>query len=133
LGGDVSTVVTEALRRELVLKDVRGKADKLRTSEAHEDFPDVADLYKVIDSDTRTVVVDPELVNRLKNYKKVSWQELVRGSVQIWAKKVQELEIRRFDHHDELYYWTAPYDPDFLGYMAGVVPLIEGRDTGLFQ
>jgi CRISPR-associated endonuclease/helicase Cas3 len=133
LAGDVSTVVTEALRRELVLQDVRGKADKLRGSEAHEDFPDVADLYKVIDSDTRTVVVDPELVDRLKNYKKVSWHELVRGSVQIWTKKVQELEIRRLDHHDELYYWTAPYDPDFLGYMAGVVPLIEGRDTGLFQ
>ncbi len=133
LAGDVSTVVTEALRRELVLQDVRGKADKLRRSESHEDFPDVAALYKVIDSDTCTVVVDPELVRRLKNYKKVSWQELVRGSVQIWARKVQDLEIRCFDHNDELYYWTAPYDPDFLGYMAGVVPLIEGRDTGLFQ
>lgn len=133
LGGDVSTVATEALRRELVRQDVLGRSDKLRGSESHEDFPDVADLYKVIDSDTRTVVVDPELINRLMNFKKVSWQELVRGSVQIWARKVQELEIRHFDHHEELYYWTAPYDPDFLGYMAGVVPLIEGRDTGLFQ
>jgi hypothetical protein len=67
LGDDVSRVVTEALRRELVLQDVRGKADKLRESESHEDFPEVAGLYKVIDSDTRTVVVDPELINRLAN------------------------------------------------------------------
>ncbi|HYW45314.1 MAG TPA: DEAD/DEAH box helicase, partial [Bryobacteraceae bacterium] len=58
LGGGVSTVVTEALRRELVLRDVREKADKLRAYEADEEWRDLAELYRVIDSDTQVVVVD---------------------------------------------------------------------------
>ena len=92
----------------------------------------MAELYRVIDSDTRTVVVDPELVEKLTRGERVPWQELVRGKYQIWAKNVKELSIRRFDFHEELYYWTGAYDPDFLGYMAGVLPLIQGRDIGLF-
>jgi CRISPR-associated endonuclease/helicase Cas3 len=132
MGGDASTAVTEALRRELVLRDVRAKADELRTAEAVGNFPEVAKLYRVIDSDTRTVVVDPELLKRLQNRQRVSWQELMRGSVQIWAKKVKELSIRPLEHHEELFYWTGVYDPDFLGYMAGVLPLIQGRDTGIY-
>jgi CRISPR-associated endonuclease/helicase Cas3 len=132
INSDVSMTVTEALRRELVLFDIRAKADELRKSEVQEDFPRVAELYKVIDSDTRTVIVDLELVGRLENGERVLWRELVRGSVQIWAKNVQKLSIRRLDRFEELYYWTGAYDPDFLGYMVGVLPLIQGRDTGLY-
>ncbi len=131
-GGITSAMVTEAMRRELVVKDIRGKADELLQSERSEEYPQVAELYRVIDSDTRTVVVDPELVKRLDDGERVSWRELVRGSVQIWAKNVQKLRIRRFDRSEDLYYWTGAYDPDFLGYMAGVLPLIEGQDTGLY-
>jgi CRISPR-associated endonuclease/helicase Cas3 len=132
IGTDASAAVTDALRRELILRDVREKADELRRAEALEEFPRVAELYRVIDSDTRTVVVDPELVRRLENRERVPWRELLRGSVQIWARKVQDLGLQRSDKHEELYYWTGVYDPDFLGYMAGVLPLIQGRDTGLY-
>jgi hypothetical protein len=131
-GKIVSSVVTEALRRELVLRELGQKADRLRKAETSANFPEVTELYRVIDSDTRTVVVDPELVERLKKGERVIWQELMRGSVQIWARKVQDLRLRPFDRHEELYYWTTAYDPDFLGYLAGVLPLIHGRDTGLF-
>jgi CRISPR-associated endonuclease/helicase Cas3 len=132
LKGDVSEAVTEALRRELVLKDVRGKADELRDCELQEEWPEVARLYRVIDSDTQTVVVDPNLVKRIEAGERVPWRDLVRGSVQIWRKKVQDLAVRRLDRDGELFYWTGPYDPEFLGYMAGVLPLIQGRGTGLF-
>jgi CRISPR-associated endonuclease/helicase Cas3 len=131
LKGDASAVVTEALRRELVLKDVRDKADKLREKEAQEEWPDVAQLYQVIDSDTRTVVVDLDVVKRIENGERVPWRELVRGSIQIWEHKIQELRLVQLGHYEELYKWTGPYDPDFLGYMAGVIPLIEGRETGI--
>lgn len=131
IGRDVSQAVTEALRRELVRKDVRDRADKLREREKLEEFPEVAELYQVIDSDTRVVVVDPDLVRRLEQHGRVTWRELMRGSVQIWAKKVEKLSLRSFAHHEELYYWTSGYDSDFLGYLAGVLPLIRGRDSGL--
>ncbi len=130
--GNVSGTVTDALRRELVRKEVRQKADELRKAEAQEEYPRVTELYRVIDSDTRTVVVDPALVKRLEEWERVPWRELMLGSVQIWARNVERLSIRRFLHHEELYYWTGVYDPDFLGYMAGVLPLIQGRDTGLY-
>jgi CRISPR-associated endonuclease/helicase Cas3 len=131
-GGSVSDAVTEALRRELVLRDVREKADALRKHEACQDFPAVAKSYQVIESDTRIVVVDAELAGMLERRERVRWRDLVRGSVQIWARKVEEWQIRPIPGHDELYYWTGPYDPEFLGYMKGVLPLVQGRDTGLF-
>jgi CRISPR-associated endonuclease/helicase Cas3 len=132
IGADASAAVTEALRREIVLRDVREKADALRKAEALEEFPQVAELYDVIDSDTRIVVVDPQLVTRLNERERVSWRELLRGSVQVWARKVQDLGIQCLNHHEEVYCWTGAYDPGFLGYMAGVLPLIHGRDTGLY-
>jgi hypothetical protein len=132
LGGSASVAVTEALRRELILKDVQSKADELRQLEGDEEWADVGRLYRVIDSDTETVVVDPELVERITAGARVTWQELVKGSVQIWRKKVLDLGIRQLDRDGDLFYWTGPYDPDFLGYMAGVLPLIQGKHTGLF-
>lgn len=133
LGGSASVAVTEALRRELILKDVQSQADDLRRLEASEEWADVGRLYKVIDSDTETVVVDPELVERITAGERVPWRELVRGSVQIWRKKVLDLGIRPLDRDGDLFYWTAPYDGEFLGYMKGVLPLIRGRDTGIFS
>jgi len=132
VSGDVSAMVTDALRRELILKDVRDKADKLRKLERLGEFPAVAKLYQVIDSDTRTVVIDPDLVKRIEGDERVPWRELLRGSVQIWAKNIERWAVKPVRNHEELYYWTGPYDREFLGYMAGVLPLIHGRDTGIY-
>jgi hypothetical protein len=132
LGGSTSDVMTEALRRELVLKDVSQKANQLSKYEMRRDFPEVAKMYQVIDGDTRTVIVDRALVERLNRGERIRWQELVPGSVQIWARKVQEWAIRPVPGHEELFYWTGDYEPEFLGYMKGILPLIAGRDTGLF-
>ena len=131
-GADATTTVTEALRRELVRRDVRAKADELLKLESLEEFPKVAELYDVIGADTRTVVVDPALVERLNEGGRVPWRELLRGSVQLWAKRVEQLKIQRVNGHEELYYWTGAYDSEFLGYMAGVLPLIQGKETGLY-
>jgi len=131
-GPIVSGVVTEALRRELVRREVGIEADALRKAERREDFPEVAKLYQVIDSDTRTVVVDADLVKRIDNGDRVPWRDLVRGTVQIRARNIERWAVRPVRDQEELYYWTGVYDPDFLGYMAGVLPLIQGRDTGLY-
>jgi hypothetical protein len=73
------------------------------------------------------------LVERITAGERVPWRELVRGSVQIWRKKVVDLGIRPLDRDGDLFYWTGPYDGEFLGYMKGVLPLIRGRDTGIFS
>ena len=67
---------------------------KLRYMDYHEDiriwlgnedlqnFPQVEREFKVIDTDTRIVVVDPSVAERLQ-YGKVDWSELQKVSVQI--------------------------------------------------
>ncbi len=130
---DISRTVTEALRRELVRRHVSERADDLRKKESAQDFPAVSELYSVIDSDTQTVIVDPQLVKELQDGRRLPWRDLLRGSVQIWRSKVIGLAINRLDWDEEIHVWTGPYDPEFLGYMAGVLPLIEGKHTGLID
>jgi CRISPR-associated endonuclease/helicase Cas3 len=124
--------VTEALRRE-VLRYYPKEAAELKKQERRQDFAWVAERYRVIDADTRTVVVDRDLIERLHRGDRVSSRELVRGSVQMWAHKIETLRITEFGWLPGLYEWTGPYDEDFLGYMAGVLPLIyAGQSSAHF-
>jgi hypothetical protein len=69
----------------------------------------------------------------------VGYRRLLLHSVQLWTHKIAKLPIEpilsnRTGKNDSstLYAWTAAYDPDFLGYMAGVIPLLEGLRDGCF-
>ena len=132
-----SKLAKEAMRLEVTDND-ESRAKKLKTAEADMEYPTVAELCRVIDAPTCTVIVDPELVQKLKYHKKVTSRELHRGSVQMWAKKVSDLSLQplvpggRPDEFSMLYEWTLAYDPDFLGYMAGVLPLLDSLRGGLF-
>jgi len=57
--------------------------------------------------------------------------DLLRNSVQLWSQKINLLSLEPVRGHEELYKWTAPYDPDFLGYMEGVLPLVYAKEEGL--
>jgi hypothetical protein len=82
------------------------------------------------------------LVKALRQRERVGYRQLLLHSVQIWADKVAKLPIVPIfssrtgkDDSSTLYAWTEAtdaYDPDFLGYMAGVIPLLEGLLAGCF-
>ena len=116
----------EALRREVCLS---GLKDKIRDHEAAMDFPEVRSLFRVIDSNTYTVVVDDTVRQRLKNWDKVSWREIQNHSVQIWGTRIESLRIPQFAQYPNLYEWNLAYD-DFLGYMAGVLTVDEFATKG---
>lgn len=116
----------EALRREVCLN---GLTDQIRELEDAKDFPEVHKLFRVIDADTYTVVVDDMVKQRLKNWDKVSWQEIQNCSVQIWGAKIDSLYVPQFDHYPNLYEWNLAYD-DFVGYMAGVLQVEEFAAKG---
>lgn len=128
----------EAMRRE-VTEGGQNKAKEICVAESEMEYPEVAGLCRVIDSDTRIVVIDPLLVKALHNGKHVGYQELLRHSVQIWASKIDKLPVapvlesrtRRYDSN-ALYEWKASYDSDFLGYMSGLMPLLQGLQQGWF-
>ncbi len=122
-----SDIVTEAMREEL--KRLGGLSqDLLAKAEAEQDYPKVNDLGRVIAADTKLVVIDPNLLKALRNQDHVTFKQLLDGSVQIWANKIDKLglvPINRYGDGSEsgIYEWKYDYDPDFLGYMAGVLKI----------
>lgn len=125
-------VVTEAMRREL-MTEFDSTAALLMKREKQRDFPEVAELYRVIDSDTRLVVVKRQLIEAIEQREKVTSQELIRNSVQLWTARIKRLKIEPLAGREEIFKWTAPYDSEFLGYMKGVIPLIEADETGFLE
>ncbi len=126
-----SDLITEALRREL-MSDTNEKHQRLMKMEDEMDYPEVANLYKVIASDTRLVIVDKELIKKLEKHEIVSSKEINRKSVQLWLNKINKLEIGFVKGYENsgLYEWSYDYDPAFLGYMKGVLPLLETDRDG---
>ena len=117
-----SDIVTLAMREELSALGGLG-ADPLLKAEDARDYPAVKNHGRVINADTRIVVVDEHLKRQLIERKPVDFQELLRGSVHLWATKIDKLGLAQLPGRRDLYAWNHDYDPDFLGYMAGVFRL----------
>ena len=132
-----TALATEAMRRE-IMNFFDGKAKAIVDKEAKQDFPEVARLCRVIDVDTRTVVVSPLLIAALQHGKKVEYKDLLRNSVQLWPKKVEFLALEEISACPGLYKMPEEYYGGFegqskpcLGYMKGVLPLVYMHKEGL--
>ena len=55
---------------------------------------------------------------------KVTRDEIQSGSVQIWQSREMEWNLGEIGYFKEMKKWTLTYN-SFLGYMAGVLPLID--------
>jgi CRISPR-associated endonuclease/helicase Cas3 len=110
---------TRAMKKELDERDLGERAAELVRAEDKRDFPEVSKLYQVIDEDTVTAVVDEDLAERLLRHEKVEPLDVVKCSVRIRRKDIGRYSLRLIVE-DEIYKWTLAYDPDLLGYMAGV-------------
>ena len=103
------------------------RARNIVKNEEEMEYPSVAAECRVIAENTRTVIIDPCLAESIRNGRRVSKAELLRYSVQMWANRIDRLGLEplfpgRADQGDgTLYVWTDAYDPDFLGYMVGVL------------
>ncbi|MBI5875563.1 MAG: DEAD/DEAH box helicase family protein [Deltaproteobacteria bacterium] len=128
---DPTEIVTEAMRRELMsdFGDFEKKSREIIKHEKTNDYPEVAKLCKVIDADTRLVVISPEIAEALRRYEKVDPVELIRNSVQIRFFKINTKQFNRFctpvNEQREIYAWQGKYGGKFLGYMEAIVPLLE--------
>ena len=114
-----SEIVTLGMKWEL-MNDDREFLDRVQVIEKAENnmnYPKVAELCKVISSDTRLVIVKESIIETIRNNDKISFKEIVKNSVQIWANKIDKLPIFEFINQNGLYYWGGKYDKDFLGYM----------------
>ena len=116
-------IMTEALRLELMTPDVLLSAKDLLKLERSLCYPEVAEKCKPINDDHVTVVIDPTILQKIRQEEVVSVTDLVRKSVSMWKKTAENLCVPKIDGGD-VYYWDRRYDPDFLGYMTDVVPLL---------
>lgn len=121
----------EALRKEAQRDNPRQAIEKLVKSEDAFDFPEVAQLFRVIATDTRTVLVNHEIEKRLRSKRpseRPHWNEIMENSVQIWSSRLdaRKWPLKPIGSDGELWAWIGKYD-SFLGYMAWV---IESGQTG---
>jgi CRISPR-associated endonuclease/helicase Cas3 len=113
-------LVTLAMREELK-RNGGLPFDLLLKAEAERDYPKVKELSRIIDADTRFVVIEPSLKELLRKHMPVDFKTLLEGSVQIWAHKIGILGLELLPGRKDIYAWNDTYDPDFLGYMSGVL------------
>jgi CRISPR-associated endonuclease/helicase Cas3 len=128
-----ANIVTQAMALEL--RNIGGlSSDLLSKAEKERNYPEVKELGSVINADTRFVVIDSQLKNLIGMRVPVSFRTLLQGSVQIWAKKIEKLGLQplitRTRSSADIYDWPYDYDPEFLGYMAGVLKLEDFIASG---
>jgi len=109
---------TNALKREIRLAGTF--SDSLLKSEEGLRFPRVESDFRVIASDTRTVIIGEDLVRKLENHLLVDWRDIQKSSVQIWGYRLNDLCIPEVLGHPGMYKWIYAYN-DFIGYMAGIL------------
>ncbi len=132
-------MVTESLRKEIgssIGEDhVRKVCEDIRRCENSGDFPAVSRLFKLVRNLSLTVVINPNLAERIRNGKKVSPEEIQKNSVSISVgdaisptNEIQKIIPKRFTTvirpfengnavEGTVYEWLGKYD-NFLGYMA---------------
>jgi CRISPR-associated endonuclease/helicase Cas3 len=133
-GMKTSELATIAMRREWT-SGAEGKARQLIEHEEGMEYPSVSKESRVIDTDTRTVIIDKSLANAVQRNEKVSRTEIMKYSVQIWANRIDKLALAPITHDRQpsesaLYFWSYEYESDFLGYMKGVLKLDEFLASG---
>ncbi|MGB7324032.1 MAG: DEAD/DEAH box helicase [Rubripirellula sp.] len=122
-------LATKAMKLELKqLGDAGG--EQLIKAERSFDYPLVAKLGRVIDTDTRTVVVSQELIGKLDKGERPTFQELQSGSVQLWSPKINELALETAKTFPNVYVWRDRYDQEFLGIMDGILRTCEFQADG---
>jgi len=127
-------LATMAMRREWTAGSEE-KAKQIISYEERMEYPSVSQMCRVIDAETKTVLIDKSLADALRRGEKISQLEMMQYSVQIWANKIKKLSLEPLITNGRpsdvsLYEWTYDYDPDFLGYMKGVLLLEEFISAG---
>lgn len=122
----VPELSTQSIKEEIALYGLSGVNKKLIINEELMNFRWIDQWFKVIETDSRIVVVDPDVVKKLR-CKQLNWQDLQKVSVQIAKYKLDELKTPMVV--DNIYSWNLEYD-NFLGYMAGIIHLKKFERNG---
>lgn len=122
---DLTTLMTYALEQEFKRQSGTQKIDELFYHETAGSYPQVAELTRLITSNTRTVIIEPQLIDAIRNGAQVDRRELLAHSVQLWFSRIGKFALLPIGTSTEIYAWGYDYDAKFLGIMAGVLKLSQ--------
>ncbi len=127
---------TEALQREINASfgEPESLAARVAAAEKDGDYPQAAQDCRLITADTHTVLVNQELIARFLTFDPKQFpapREVMRHSVQVWANKLRDLPVTCMLGFGQELVGIQPdcYD-SFLGYMKGLIPLLEAQRGG---
>ncbi len=128
---------TEALQREINsgVGETEKLAERILQHEKDADYPEVARLCRLITADTQTVLVNQKLVARFESRDAKRYpnaKEVMLNSVQIWKSRLPDLDPKPIGFGDELFALRPEQYDNFLGYMAGLLPLLNAQKSGGF-
>ena len=109
----------------------RNLVEQMRRDERQRNFELINQNFKVIEADTRTVLISNSIREEIENYGKVSWQEIQKNSVQLWGSKITKLALQEIRDTGIYYINEDLYDAELLGimkYILGVEDFL--RDGG---
>jgi CRISPR-associated endonuclease/helicase Cas3 len=121
----LTELMTYALEQEFKRHSGEDQIKELLGKEQVGAYPEVARLTRLINSDTRLVVVDPGLIATLRRGIPVNRHDLLIHSVQLWCTKIKKLALSPIGRDEELFAWEYEYDPEFLGIMDGILKQIQ--------
>lgn len=118
-------LVTRSLEMEFELSG--GLTETIRKHERENNYPKVAEEARVIQSDTRTVIVDREIAAQVIVGKPIPSSVILQNSVQLWSEKIGTLGMESIRRGSDLYHWPSRYDPELIGIMQGILPAQLGN------
>jgi len=131
---DLPKICRFAMQREFMVKQQNQALAAVR-HEIDMDYPAVAEVCRVIRDDTRLVIIDRCVAERVRLGIPVSQDELIQSSVQMYVSKAKRLELPPLLAGTQEIFMLPEgwnYDPDCLGYMAGWLDLEDKKIAGGF-
>jgi CRISPR-associated endonuclease/helicase Cas3 len=118
---------TEAMKKEVRERNGgMAKDDPIVIAEKAGKFPEVAELFKVIDEgEVFTVVIDPNLKDRIEASEKPSREDIQKHTVRMRITLIRALGLSNIGGYEEIFYCYPEYYDEFIGYMKGILQVIS--------
>ncbi|HUU53093.1 MAG TPA: CRISPR-associated endonuclease Cas3'' [Candidatus Bathyarchaeia archaeon] len=109
----------------------RNLLEQMLRDERNRNFEIINQNFRVIEADTRTVLISDSIREEIENYGKVSWQEIQKNSVQLWGTKIAKLALQEIRDTGIYYINEDLYDAELLGIMKFILGIEDFlRDGG---
>lgn len=125
---------TEAMKKEVREKNNgMAKDDPIVIAEKAGKFPEVAELFKVIEEgEVFTVVIDPNLKDRIEAREKPSREDIQKHTVRMRINLIRALGLSNIGGYEEIFYCYPEYYDEFIGYMKGILQMNSVSQKGGF-